>query len=520
VGRLPFNFKKSAQAAAASATPPPDAPLTITQLAARIDDALRRGLPDTVRFVGEVSGFRDRTHWYFDLKDASAVVNCVMFQSAAKKAGFVPANGQQILASGKVEFYAAGGKVSVIITRVEPVGAGALELAYRALCEELRALGWFSHDRKRPLPFFPRKIAVVTSRTGAALQDVLVTMQRRCPAIDVLVVDCRVQGPGSAAEIAKAIDHIGKSASSLGVDALLVTRGGGSMEDLWAFNERVVAQAIVDCPIPVVAAIGHETDTTIAELVADERGATPTQAAMRMTPDRAALLEQVGSLSSRLAGHTDRTLEMNAQRLRFCTQRPMFGSPRRVFDAPSVAVRNFAARLFSGVRGRLARGSSAIDRAAAVLERHRPAQARARLFARLAECAARLKAAQHLAHRRDRLEALGARLSRGMMVNVSQEGAALAAVARQLSAVGPMQVLERGYSVTMLKNGGLLRTPGQVRAGESIVTRLAAGEVDSVVGHSAAAPPVRGSAIERVQVPRKRRKRPEPPTLGLFDLDG
>lgn len=518
MGRLPFNFKKSAQAAA---TPPPqESPLTVTQLAARIDDALRRGLPEAVRFVGEVSGLRERTHWYFDLKDAGAVVNCVMFQSAAKKAGFTPSNGQQVLARGRVEFYAPGGKVSVIIERLEPLGAGALELAYRALCDELRTLGWFAPERKRPLPFFPRKIAVITSRTGAALQDVLATMQRRCPAVEVLIVDCRVQGAGAAAEVAAAIDHVGARAAGYGVDAILVTRGGGSMEDLWAFNERIVAQAIVACPIPVVAAIGHETDTTIAELVADERGATPTQAVMRMTPDRAALAEQVSSLSTRLTGNTRRTLELYSRRLRACTSRPIFESPRRVFDAPGSTVRSLSARLVSGVRGLLSRRASQTDRLSAVLERHRPGPARARVLARLAELASRLRAAQKIERRRDRVAAIAQRLTRGIEVQISREASAVDAAARQLGAVGPMQVLERGYSVTLLKSGGLLKSSDQVRPGDGIITRLAAGEVESVVGSSAQAPPVRGTAIERGPSKRTRRKIQDTDTPGLFGLDG
>src|SRR4051812_20927226 len=164
------------------------------QLPPRIDGALKSGIASPVRFVGEVSGFRDRTHWYFDLKDANAVVSCVMFQSGARRVGFTPSNGQQVVCRGLVEFYAKSGKVSVILDSMEPVGAGSLELAYRALCAELKGLGWFDVERKAPLPTFPRRIAVVTSKTGAALQDVLVTMKRRCPAVGVLVVDVRVQG--------------------------------------------------------------------------------------------------------------------------------------------------------------------------------------------------------------------------------------------------------------------------------------------------------------------------------------
>ncbi|NUQ51244.1 MAG: exodeoxyribonuclease VII large subunit [Phycisphaerales bacterium] len=189
--------KPDDHAAASSAR---DGTLTVTQLAGAIDSALKSGVPARVRVIGEVSGFRDRTHWYFDLKDANAVVSCVVFQFAARKVGFTPENGREVVVSGRIDFYAKAGKVSLIADKVEPIGAGALELAYRALVEELRGLGWFDVARKRRVPSFPRKIAVVTSRTAAALQDVLVTMKQRCPAVGVLLADVRVQGDGAAAE--------------------------------------------------------------------------------------------------------------------------------------------------------------------------------------------------------------------------------------------------------------------------------------------------------------------------------
>ncbi|MCA9289351.1 MAG: exodeoxyribonuclease VII large subunit, partial [Phycisphaerales bacterium] len=304
-GTPPAHAGSSNSPSEPAAKPPVDRPMSVAALAGLIAGALET-LPRPVRVAGEISGLRDRTHWYFDLKDADAVVSCVMFASAARKAGFVPENGQAVVAGGRVEFYAKGGKVSLICDRLEPVGAGALELAFRKLVGEIRALGWFDPERKRALPTFPRRIAVVTSRTGAALQDVLDTARRRCPAVDIAVVDVRVQGDRAAGEVAAAIEWLGRRHTHLGIDAILVTRGGGSMEDLWAFNEKPVAAAIVACPVPVVAAIGHETDVTIAELVADERAATPTQAAMRLIPDRAALGEQVEAVASALRGSIER----------------------------------------------------------------------------------------------------------------------------------------------------------------------------------------------------------------------
>jgi exodeoxyribonuclease VII large subunit len=217
----------------------------------------------------------------------------VLFANVVRKHRIVLRDGLEVVVTGSLEFYAKAGKLSFIGTNAQPVGAGALDLAFKQLCEELRGLGWFDEVRKRPLPTFPRRVAVITSRSSAALQDVLDTMRRRCPAVEVALVDARVQGESAAAELRAKLVALSLRHREMGVDAIIITRGGGSAEDLWAFNDRALAEAILKCPVPVVAAIGHETDTTIAELVADVRAATPTQAAMRLTPDGDTLLEQV-----------------------------------------------------------------------------------------------------------------------------------------------------------------------------------------------------------------------------------
>ena len=461
-----------------------DPVITVSQLAARIDGALKTGIPMPVRFVGEVSGFRDRTHWYFDLKDANAVVSCVMFQSAAKRVGFVLNNGQQVVCRGLVEFYAKGGKISVILDSMEPIGAGALELAYRALVAELKGLGWFDLERKAPLPTFPRRVAVVTSKSGAALQDVLVTMKRRCPAVGVLVVDARMQGAKAAPEVAEAIRYLDLNAESLGIDAILLTRGGGSMEDLWAFNERSVAQAIYDCLVPIVAAIGHETDTTIAELVADERCATPTQAAVRLTPDSAALLRQVDSHATRLAGLLQRQIRFDVQRVVGLARQPIFTNPRelvsRAREKLAVTRDSLRASLDKQVTGDRHR----LEQAAAKLERNRPAAVYAKLVGRLNLAESRLKS----------VAAARAR----------EAAARLTAIERQLSSVGPMRVLERGFSVTVGPDGRVVRSPGQVRTGDTIQTRVAAGSFRSTVGDgvaTSAKKPAKHSKVKDTDTP-------------------
>lgn len=454
--------KKPAASGKDATTSRPASPvLTVTQLAAQIDAALRTGLSTGIRVVGQVSGFRDRTHWYFDLKDAGAVVNAVMFRTAAARAGFVPENGQEVVATGRIEFYAPGGKVSFILDRIEPVGAGALEIAYRKLCAELKALGWFEIERKRPLPGFPKKVAVVTSRTAAALQDVLVTMNKRCPAVSVLLADVRVQGDGAAAEVASAIDFISANHQRLGVDVILVTRGGGSMEDLWAFNERLVAQAIVNSKIPVVAAIGHETDTTIAELVADERCATPTQAAMRLTPDVAALLRELHAAGRRLGALIERQIKVDRQRLVSAARHPAMSDPARGVTLGRERLAEAFKSLRHGQRATIHHRAMELERLAARLERVRPAALHARMSARV--------------------DAASAALARAIRSRLHAAAERAASDEKQLRAVGPSQVLERGYSVTLRAGGQAVRAPGEVKPGDRLRTLLADGEIASLV---------------------------------------
>lgn len=458
--------ESAAPAPAATAAQASDAPITVSQLASRIDAALKSGVPGSIRVTGEVSGFRDRTHWYFDLKDADAVVNCAMFNNVARKSGFTPQNGQQVVAKGRLDFYAKGGKVTLIIERLEPVGAGALEIAYRQLVEQLRGEGYFAVERKRRLPTFPRRIAIVTSKSGAALQDVLVTMKKRCPAVGVLIADAPMQGDAAAPIIAATIDRLSRDAEKLAIDAILVTRGGGSMEDLWAFNERVVADAIFRCRVPIIAAIGHETDTTIAELVADERGATPTQAAMRLTPDTAALLQQLSSHERRLLSQLTAKVAHDRERLRSVERFALFRSPSQFVATARAKLEGFAGLLDRSITTTLQESRHTLDRLATRLPK--PSAVHAKTVQRLAAMDQRLSRAQHVT-----LERAATRVSN---------------LDRQLRAVGPLKVLERGYTVTLTEDGRALRSQQDAAPGARLTTRVADGEVRSIVEGAQHAP--------------------------------
>ncbi len=268
--------------------------LSVVELTTQIKDLLETAFP-SVWVSGEISNFsRPRSgHCYLTLKDSEAQISAVMWRTAAQRVPFELHDGLEVVCRGCVGVYPPHGKYQLIIQQIEPRGLGALELALRQLREKLAREGLFDPGRKRPLPRFARRIAVVTSPTGAAIRDFLEVLRRRWAGADVLVVPVRVQGPGAAEEIAEAIELVNRFAEP--VDCLIVTRGGGSLEDLWAFNEEIVVRAIHASRVPVVSGIGHEIDVTLSDLVADVRALTPSEAAERVVPAAAeivAILDQ------------------------------------------------------------------------------------------------------------------------------------------------------------------------------------------------------------------------------------
>lgn len=459
--------------AAATPTTPtnpstPPAPLSVSQLATRISKALELGVPGPLRVMGEVSGTRERTHWYFDIKDETSVLSCALFRGAAKKVKHLPSNGAKVIITGRVEFYAPAGKVTFIVEEIEPVGRGSWEAQLKELLQQARDKGWLDPQRKRPLPTFPRAIAIITSHSAAALQDVLVTMQKRCPAVDCLIIDSRVQGQQAIADVVAAFARAALLAKQGRIDAVIITRGGGSIDDLWCFNDLAIAHAIVHCPVPVVAAIGHETDTTIAELVADERCATPTQAAMRLTPDRQALAREVQSIQRRMLVAAHRAIERRTQHLTNLTT-------RAIVRQPTLSLSAYVLRLRDAQTNWVTQGTNLVrfleHRTAGLaqqLQKHEPSQRVRQESARVA--AIRLRLDHAIAH------ILRAKLSH------------VDATFRQLHAIGPTKVLERGYSVTTLPDGSIIRDPAQAPPGTTLSTRVQSGQLTSTVNASATTP--------------------------------
>ncbi len=324
--------------------------LSVFDLTANIKDLLESSFPG-VWVSGEISNFSQPQsgHCYLTLKDDRAQIRAVIWRNVAERLRFALEDGLEVVCQGDIEVYAPRGSYQLVIRRIEPKGIGALELALRKLREKLAAEGLFDPERKRPLPRFPRRVAIVTSPTGAAIRDFLQVMQRRWQGTDVLVIPARVQGDGAAQEIAAGVAIANQL--PLPIDVLVVARGGGSLEDLWAFNEEVLLRAIYASRIPVVSAVGHEIDVTLADLVADVRALTPSEAAERIVPDRVELLAQLDSKRQRL---------MQALRSRAQQARQQLDSlaARRIFRKPFDLMHERSQRLDEVI----ARAQRAIDR--------------------------------------------------------------------------------------------------------------------------------------------------------------
>ena len=445
--------------------PPPQKDLTVSQFSELIGRTLEEGMRGSFRVAGEIANISKRGHWYFSVKDAGAVLSCVMWQSDAARAAYDPREGDAVVVTGRIKHYAPQGKTQLYATKLERQGLGSLEQRFQELVRELRALGYFDEPRKKPLPEFPRRVAVVTSRTGAALQDVLKTAADRCPAVEFVLIDVRVQGDGAAAEVARALRAIERMHRAQAIDAVIVTRGGGSREDLWAFNERVVADAAHALTIPLVAAIGHEVDTSVIELVADRRASTPTQAVMLLLPDLSTLAERRGAAARDLR---------NAMRWRISSLRESLAAL-----ASSPALASPALRLAQS-RERLARldtrSRTAIGRA--ISEERRRLD---RLGIGLVANAPSARAAAARAH----LSALGPRLARAVTTALIAHGRALVSLERRLRSAGPEETLQRGYAIVTGRDGTLVRSVAQAPAGAALDVQLADGTVPVRVDPSA-----------------------------------
>lgn len=401
-------------------------------------------------------------HVYFSLKDATARLSAVIWRSAAAR--LAPrdlAVGTEVIAHGRIDVYAPRGTYALQVERLAIAGRGDLHARFERLKEELRSRGWFDAERKRPLPVFPRGIGVVTSPGGAALHDFLDTLLQRFPCVEVVVWPARVQGEGAAEEIASGIRGLARRG---GLDLVVVTRGGGSLEDLWAFNEEAVARAIFECPLPVISGVGHETDITIADLVADLRAKTPTEAAVLAAPRRADLLAELERWRVRAERAMRQRLETARREVEALAAGRALGRPELELERWTRELESLARRAELAVRGRLARAAAAWT---ALELRARASSPRRRLTMdaqRLEEAARQLERAI-----RSGLEHAEQRFARG---------------AALLEAHSPVQILARGFSVAVRAGERQpLTSVAALRVGALLETRFLDGRATSRVEH-------------------------------------
>ncbi len=445
------------------ASPPEPKIHTVAEITRRVRDLIERGIGE-VWVEGEISNLRRQAsgHQYFTLKDASSQLACVLFSSAAAGLrGMKLADGQNVQIYGGVSVYEARGQYQMIVRVVRNRGEGALQARFEALKRALAAEGLFDAGRKRALPKFPRRVGLVTSPTGAAIRDFLNVLHRRHPGIEVLINPVRVQGRGAAAEIARAVREFGEPEKHHlpAVDVIVVTRGGGSIEDLWEFNEEAVARAIADSPIPVLSAIGHEIDFTIADFAADLRAATPSAAAEILAADRVAVLGKLRQDAARLTGACRNRLGLLEARLDALRQSPLFREPaRRVLD----------------MRQTLDRRSDSLGRLVSLtVERRR--HLLAGLLARLAE----RSPAQAIRETRHKGSLLNRRMEEIVAKETTARRTRLERARGVLEALNPAATLARGYTITLDEAGRPLVSAQDVAEGGSLRTRFHDGEVES-----------------------------------------
>src|SRR5256712_12080943 len=432
---------------------------TVSELTARIRDLLARNFTD-IWVTGEISNAREAQsgHLYFTLKDASAQIRCVCFKQQLRLLKFRPEGGLQVTVRGSLSVYEARGEYQIYVETIEPVGLGALQLAFEQLKKRLETEGLFDSRRKKPLPLLPRRIGLITSPRGAAVRDVVRILLRRFPNVHLTLYPVRVQGEGAAAEIVEALRFFNRKQP---VDVMILARGGGSLEDLWAFNEKIVARAIADSAIPLISAVGHETDFTIADFVADVRASTPSAAAELVVQTRREFDKHIADLLETIEKQVRYRILVLSRRVHELAARRGFRRPLDLLRQQRQRADEMTSRLALGLRARLEQAR----------KRFTAAHVRIVSFDFRAQIAAfRLRLEKRAAE-------LGVRAER--LLRAKRER--LARLRLQLEERGPLRVLERGYAVATDAAGNLLRSADQVALGDSVAIQLARGRLTTEV---------------------------------------
>jgi len=442
-------------------------PVSVAQLTADIERSIKSGLPTSVAVKGELSNYnahRGSGHHYFTMKDAGACIDCVMFKSDAMRLKFEPTDGMEIVATGRVGIYAQRGRYQLYATSLQPIGQGALEIAFQQMRAKLEAAGLFAVERKRELPTYPRRIVLITSSNTAALQDMLKVL-RRFRFLRLSLYHVPVQGTGCGDKIAEAIRHV---SSTLGpgtndpADVVIVSRGGGSLEDLWGFNEEAVARAIAASTIPVVTGIGHQVDVSIADLVADYHAHTPTEAATVVTRYWLTAGDEMVSSTARLLRAIVNKVAESKSTLTAFERHEFFRRPTDRINRMRQQLDDVERQLHIGVERRSHSRRRDLDSLAARLQRHDP---------------------RHMVDlRKQRLSHVDNRLMRETRNVITRHADRLSGMEGRLVALSPEAVLHRGYSITRrAKDGAIVRSATQLSEGETIITRFSDSEVKSTV---------------------------------------
>ena len=431
---------------------------TVSELNAAIRAVLDGEFPD-IWVSGEISGFKPAAsgHYYFTLKEHEAQVKCVAFRSAHRYWKFKPRDGLAVLARGRLDVYEVRGEYQLVVEMLEPQGLGALQLAFELLKKKLAAEGLFAPERKRPLPPFPRRIGIVTSPRGAAIADLVQILTRRFPGLHIRLYPALVQGEGSVEEVCRGLENFSRTKWP---DLVIVGRGGGSLEDLWTFNEEAVARAIATCAVPVVSAVGHETDVTIADFVADVRAATPSAAAELVAPRRDDLLERIAAARAKALQGMRYRLAMLERRLRQQGIERALGLLHRHVGRALQRIDEREFRLRELIR-------------AAPDSRRRGLRA---LESRLQ----RFDLHPRLADGRRRMEQSHTAALQAMRMRLARRHAALDPLAAKLSQLSPLRVLERGYAIVSNEKG-ILKDAAAAPPLSRIHVRLAKGSLNATV---------------------------------------
>ena len=441
------------------AAPPGRNVYSVSRLNREVRVLLERGL-GVVWVEGELSNFSQPAsgHWYFSLKDREAQLRCAMFRLKNTLVGFTPRSGTQVLVRGRISVYEARGEYQLLVEHLEEAGVGALRREFERLKNRLAAEGLFASARKRALPRFPRRVGVITSPSGAALRDILHILARRYPATAVVVYPSAVQGAAAAPALVAALES---AAARAECDVLILARGGGSLEDLWAFNDERLARAIHACRLPVVSAVGHEIDFTIADFVADARAATPSAAAELVVPDRRACLETLRRSAQRLGAGMRRELRAGEARTATLGRRLQLAHPGARLQQQLQRLDDLEQRLTAAARGGLQRDALHLRHCHERLGRH--------------------GARQLLQHYQAAHAALHARLLRTLTARFALTRHRFDLAARALNSVSPLATLARGFAIVTAADGALLTDAASVHGGDLIEARLARGTLTARV---------------------------------------